>query len=339
MQVEKKRLEKALLKIVNAYDLSLNDFPEVCDLLKDVIAQKDERVKSALHIRGDDEFRSFVREVAKTEADFCWYKIKEKFNVAEVSGLRDLEGSFRNCPFEYVDLNDFPLSEVENMSQMFRNSENLFQVIMNDADIGCVTNMSGMFYNCKNLERVYLSNLNSTKVEYTSRMFEKCRMLRVVDIDYFKPYSLKSMKYMFRNCSNLETVDFYGIDLNNKDVIMQGMFDGCESLKKLDMSGLNFGDKSDLSLLFRDCKNLSLLDLSKLELNRNTKMDEMITQETVHSDIKIVISDSGEYLMDKFKSLKGISFVDDKGLPRKSDDSLPEHLFGEDDEVQTTSFF
>lgn len=321
MQVGKKNLRKDLMKLMEKYEIEIDDVDAVSELLKEVVEERDEKVRTALNIRGDAEFKKFVRQIDKTDNSFYWYELQKKFNIGSVSGLRNLRGCFKGTGFEYINLNGLSMNGAENLVELFRDCENLTEVVMDEVDLSSVKDMSAMFYDCLNLEKVYIYDSDMPNVESMSWMFYNCEKLRVAYLNNLKVPSLRTTECMFRNCFSLESPDFYGTTFEGHNVNMHSMFEGCRSLDRMDMSKLNFGEESNLSSLFKGCINLKSVDFRDSVISESTVLDEMFIPEDIGCNKKIEISSKSKYLIECLKHIKELDFIDGSWSYREDEET------------------
>ena len=144
------------------------------------------------------------------------------FNNIDVSGMTTFYNSnsggiFQYSKFEYIDISEWDVSKVENMSCMFRGCVNLKSIgDISNWDVSNVENMSRIFYNCENLTSVGdLSNWDVSKVKNMNGMFASCKNLENIgDIKNWKVSKVENTRYMFGWCDNLKSVG----DLSNWDI-------------------------------------------------------------------------------------------------------------------------
>ena len=100
------------------------------------------------------------------------------FNDIDVSNIdsfchKDI-GIFEETHFKYIDISDWDVSGVTDMSYMFYGCKELTSVgNISGLDISSVTDMSYMFAFCKKFNQD-LSKWNVSKVRYHSYMFDCC---------------------------------------------------------------------------------------------------------------------------------------------------------------------
>ena len=100
------------------------------------------------------------------------------FNDIDVSNLdsfchKDI-GIFEETKFKHIDISDWDVSGVTDMSYMFYGCNELESVgDISGLDISSVTDMSYMFAFCKKFNQD-LSKWNVSKVRYNSYMFDSC---------------------------------------------------------------------------------------------------------------------------------------------------------------------
>ena len=99
------------------------------------------------------------------------------FNDIDVSNLDSFcnnndKGIFEGTKFKYIDISDWGVSNVTNMSGMFYDCNN-FNQDLSSWDVSNVINMSFMFTDCKKFNQD-ISNWNVSKVRYKIDMFDNC---------------------------------------------------------------------------------------------------------------------------------------------------------------------
>ena len=100
------------------------------------------------------------------------------FNDIDVSNIdsfcKNKVGIFEETQFKYIDISDWDVSGVTDMSYMFYGCKELTSVgNISGLDISSVTDMSYMFAFCKKFNQD-LSKWNVSKVRYHSYMFDCC---------------------------------------------------------------------------------------------------------------------------------------------------------------------
>ena len=150
-----------------------------------LIINKDYRGANILTPKSFDELRKIIEDRydklgAGTEQDPI------DFNDIDVSNLdsfchKDI-GIFEETQFKYIDISDWDVSGVTDMSYMFYGCNELTSVgNISGLDISSVTDMSYMFAFCKKFNQD-LSKWNVSKVRYNSYMFDSCSIK-----DKYKP--------------------------------------------------------------------------------------------------------------------------------------------------------
>ena len=128
------------------------------------------------------------------------------FNDIDVSNLNSFcgkydKGLFEETKFKYIDISDWDVSNVTDMSCMFINCEELKSVgDISKWDVSNVKSMRSMFFNCKELESVVdISNWNVSNVIDMTAMFAKCKSFNQ-DLSDWDLLKLKFKMYMFDKC-------------------------------------------------------------------------------------------------------------------------------------------
>ena len=102
-----------------------------------------------------------------------------------------------------IGLEDWDVSKVTNMTNMFWNCKN-FNSDLSKWDVSNVKNMAFMFINCINFNSD-LSNWNVSSVENISFMFCQCENFNA-DLSKWDVSNVKNMDHMFQDCKSLKQI-------------------------------------------------------------------------------------------------------------------------------------
>ena len=154
-------------------------------ILETLIINKDYR-DAGLSPKSFDELRKIIED----RYDKLGPGTKENpidFNDIDVSNLDSFsnykgKGIFEETQFKYIDISDWDVSNVTDMSYMFFACEELKSVgDISSWDVSKVINMSYMFAFCKKFNQD-ISNWDVSKVKFKIDMFDKCSIK-----DKYKP--------------------------------------------------------------------------------------------------------------------------------------------------------
>ena len=130
------------------------------------------------------------------------------FNDIDVSNLDSFcnsknEGIFEYTKFKYIDISDWDVSNVTNMSYMFYACNTLKSVgDISDWDVSNIKSMRGMFYGCDELESVGdISKWDVSNVTNMSFMFYNCKSFNQ-DLSEWNVSNVTNMSFMFYNCKS-----------------------------------------------------------------------------------------------------------------------------------------
>lgn len=132
-------------------------------------------------------------------------------DTKNVTSMRNLFDS----SFKLKSLNtQFNTENVEDMSYMFANCQNLEWLYVYKFDTKKVKSMNSMFYNCKSLKEIDLKDFNTENVEDMTSMFSKCKDLKKLDLSNFNTRKVKPNRlYEMLFClSGLEELDISSND-------------------------------------------------------------------------------------------------------------------------------
>ena len=154
------------------------------------------------------------------------------FNDIDVSNLDSFcnkgKGIFEDTNFKYIDISDWDVSGVTDMSYMFYGCNELTSVgNISGWDISSVTDMSYMFAFCKKFNQD-ISKLGVSSVTDMSYMFQCCNNFNQ-DISDWDVSSVTDISFMFFGCKSFNQ-DISSWDVSNVRYKM-GMFDGCHQIK------------------------------------------------------------------------------------------------------------
>lgn len=226
---------------------------------------------------------TFDEEHSNLSGLFEWYhnlRTITGLNNFDTTNVTDMSLMFNECYQLYqLDVSNFNTSNVTNMSSMFNECYNLEELDLIKWNVLSVTNMSWMFSHCYRLTSLNLTEWNTTNVTDMSHMFEHCKQLTKLDVNHFNTSNVTNMNCMFYNCgvSSFEPVSLKLTELDliksqskwntSKVESMNDMFGYCSNLTKLDLSNLDGWNVRDMSEMFIDCCNLTQLDLSNFGFN------------------------------------------------------------------------
>ena len=117
-----------------------------------------------------------------------------------------------------IDFNDIDVSNIDSFRDKLDlgifNDMNFKYIDVSDWDVSNVTDMSGMFFMCKELKSVGdISKWNVSKVTDMNSMFDGCNELEFIgDISKWNVSNVTNMGHMFNSCNN------FNQDISNWDV-------------------------------------------------------------------------------------------------------------------------
>ena len=133
---------------------------------------------------------------------------------------------------DIIDLNDIDTSKIIDMSQLFYdvrrkvNTGNFKKIDISEWNVSNVKNMTYMFYNCNKLKYIGdISEWDVSKVKNMNSMFYKCIKLKYIgDLSSWDVSNVENMEAMFYHCDKLESIgDISRWDVKNVND-MEDMF-------------------------------------------------------------------------------------------------------------------
>ena len=155
-----------------------------------------------------------------------------------------------------IDFNDIDVSNIDSFRDKLDlgifNDMNFKYIDVSDWDVSNVTDMSGMFFMCKELKSVGdISKWNVSKVTDMNSMFDGCNELEFIgDISSWDVSNVTNMAYMFQGCNN------FNQDISEWDVSkvtnMTYMFYRCKKFNQ-DLSKWNVSNVRYHAYTFYNC--------------------------------------------------------------------------------------
>ena len=155
-----------------------------------------------------------------------------------------------------IDFNDIDVSNIDSFRDKLDlgifNDMNFKYIDVSDWDVSNVTDMSGMFFMCKELKSVGdISKWNVSKVTDMNSMFDECNELEFIgDISSWDVSNVTNMAYMFQGCNN------FNQDISEWDVSkvtnMTYMFYRCKKFNQ-DLSKWNVSNVRYHAYTFYNC--------------------------------------------------------------------------------------
>ena len=108
-----------------------------------------------------------------------------------------------------ANLNDIDVSEITDMG-LFK-SRGLFEgldphnIDISDWNVSKVNDMSCMFYECSNFD-CDLGNWDVSKVNYMGHMFRNCEKFKGEGLEYWNVSGVKNMDRMFDKCTSMKNI-------------------------------------------------------------------------------------------------------------------------------------
>jgi len=226
----------------------------------------------------------------------------ENFESVNTKNVTSMSNTFRSSKLKNINLNNLDTSKVKYMSCIFHKvglekiqfgqnfktdnvkslwcafgGSNIKEIDLSNLKFNNMENISMLFNYCKKLEKVNMNNLNLEKIEDLTCVFGNCENLKEINLDGVKFENLNDITCLFANCKSLKNIDLSFLkNSQNKSLNLQslhGLFCGCTNLEEI-----NFGDNFDtsnvtqMSSMFKGCKNLKKLDLTNFNTSKVTQM-------------------------------------------------------------------
>lgn len=178
---------------------------------------------------------------------------------------------------ESIDFKNFDTHNVELMSSMFNNDENLTNINFTNFNTSNVTSFGHMFYNCKKLKKLNLTGFDISKAQYLDYMFANCYILEAdgLNLENWDTSNVINMSYLFGDCRALTTFNLSKWNTSNV-TNMSGMFWACNSAKNYNLSSFDTSKVTSMERMFGWNNNaLTNLDLSSFDTSLTTNTSLM----------------------------------------------------------------
>jgi len=152
---------------------------------------------------------------------------KIDFNGFDTKYVEDMSFMFSSTNIsDFSFLNKLNTNKVKNISRMFKDCISLETININ-FDLKNVEDISGLFENCNNLKKVDLSNFNNEKINNGSNLFANCESLVEINgIEKLNTKNIKNMSKMFYYCSNIKKLNLSSFDTSQVTTFSR-MFEAC----------------------------------------------------------------------------------------------------------------
>ena len=171
-----------------------------------------------------------------------------KFKFDEVT----LAGSmFSSCPLleGTIDLSNSSLKNVENMSYMFNNDNNLEYVIFPNSKFS-PTNLTGGFRQCYKLKRINnIDKLDASRLVYLNNTFKLCYELEEVNMTNWNAKVIEKMEYAFQECNKIKVLDFSTFNFSRLNSI-NGLANKAAGLERVIFVNKNFANLTEFNNAF-----------------------------------------------------------------------------------------
>lgn len=188
----------------------------------------------------------------------------------DVSNVNNMSDLFRKCKFLSLDLSNWDVSKVTNMQYMFASDSNIDQVKnIADWDVSNVTNMSYMFSGVKDSDLSVIENWDVSNVTNMARTFQSCANLKSLDLSKWNTESLSEVVGMFymSKLLNEDNLKGYQTLITNKVSSISWMFAGT-GFTAIDFSKADTSNVTNMSYAFSSTaklkKFIGSLDTSKV---------------------------------------------------------------------------
>ena len=228
--------------------------------------------------------------------DFCINLESIDVTNFDISKVTSMMGMFRACKkLRTLDLSTWKCNgNYINATKMFGN----FNINIDEACINLETiifpteknslyfsNINHMFATCEKINNLDLRGFNTDEVVYFNHVFYGCLSLTNLDISSWNTSNAWNFAGMFQYCTSLESIDVSHFDTHNVRT-MHTLFHACYKLKSLDLN-FDTSNVTDMSYMFGHMREITYLNISKLNTEKVTNMKSMFGNIFVLNELDI----------------------------------------------------
>ena len=180
-------------------------------------------------------------------------------------------------------------NQITSCKNMFKGLTNIIEIDLSNFDVSEVIDMSFMFHSCSTLKKINFGNINTSSLKNMESLFQSCSSLTSVDISNIDTSKVTTILRMFEFCKNLETINFGNINTSSVEN-MRSVFNSCNNLKYLDLSNFDTTKVTDFTRMFFDCAKLIFLNINSFKLWNMKANDGIFT--SISSKVKYCINDT-----------------------------------------------
>jgi surface protein len=153
-----------------------------------------------------------------------------------------------------------------------------------------VNNVANMFCLCENLASI--PALSFSNMSNVSSMFYKCNALTSIDASNYDLSQTINADNFMRDCINLsEIIGYENWNVGNMES-MKSLFRNCAQLTQLDLSNFAMNNVVDISYIFNNCTGLNNLTLSNWNLEQCTNIENALAN---CNNLNMVIVNYSDY--------------------------------------------
>ena len=150
-------------------------------------------------ITTNEELKNKIQELYKEQGEGKTLDVSSLTNIIKCDDFSGIFEGYKNVKY-IIGLEDWDVSKVTNMKEMFRDCEN-FNADLSKWNVSSATTMLGMFASCDKFNS-NLSNWDVSGVLYMQCMFKNCKNFDS-DLSKWNVSSAENIGGMFSGCQSL----------------------------------------------------------------------------------------------------------------------------------------
>lgn len=180
----------------------------------------------------------------------------------------------------YTGRNEKSISQPINMSsgyRMFARFNKCKSLCLDDWDMSAVVDITEMFSDCTNLQSISLNNWDVKNITNMESVFEYSRSLQQIDLSSWRTSEIMSIYNMFNYCTGLQSLNLSDWDITD-EIDMRSAFRQCKNLQSLRLDNWNIDNTARINKMFEGCRYL--------QAKYNTSDDRELLQAVIEDSNK-----------------------------------------------------
>lgn len=167
-----------------------------------------------------------------------------------------------------------------------RNLPNLTNLVLTGFNYAKMNTVTNFVNNCASLQSLNLAGANFHNVKALSSMITGCANLSTINMSGANFVNVTNMTQSFASLTNLTTMNLAGANFSNVTVLHNTF--ASTGLTKSPLDGMAFPNATLMINVFRDCKQLTSLNLAETEFPNLTSLSSIVTGCSNITDVNLI---------------------------------------------------